>query len=101
MAKPQKTAGQQVAATVAAGTPVFYVVTWEEERLEQMLSSASKLLFEDGLESAMGVEDAVCAGLDRVTGDEGRPDGCRKGFHFYLPLEPVIMAAVCFLLLSG
>lgn len=47
IAKPQKTAGQQVAATVAAGTPVFYVVTWEEERLEQMLASASSSMFED------------------------------------------------------
>ena len=47
MAKPQQTATQQVAATVAAGTPVFYVVTWEEERLEQMLEYASNVLFAD------------------------------------------------------
>lgn len=47
MGKPQQTAMEQVANTVAAGTPVFYVVTWEEERLEQMLGIASNTLFAD------------------------------------------------------
>jgi len=38
---------KKLARTIAAGTPVIYVVTWEEERLEQMLSSASQNLFGD------------------------------------------------------
>jgi len=38
---------KKLARTIAAGTPVIYVVTWEEERLEQMLSSASQILFGD------------------------------------------------------
>src|SRR5210317_554159 len=33
---------------IAAGTPVVYVETWEEERLQGMLSTASQMLFEDG-----------------------------------------------------
>ena len=35
----------QVARTIASGFPVVYVVTWEEERLEGMLVSASETLF--------------------------------------------------------
>jgi len=37
----------QVARTIASGFPVVYVVTWEEERLEGMLVSASETLFGD------------------------------------------------------
>ena len=37
----------KLASIIAAGTPVVYVVTWEEERLEQMLGSASQALFGD------------------------------------------------------
>ena len=37
----------QVYRTTAAGVPVIYVVTWEEERLEGMLSTASRTLFGD------------------------------------------------------
>ena len=37
----------EVARTIAAGFPVIYVLTWEEERLENMLASASLLLFGD------------------------------------------------------
>ena len=37
----------KVASAIAAGTPVLYAVTWEEERLERMLSKASKSLFGD------------------------------------------------------
>ena len=33
--------------SIAAGFPVIYVVTWEEERLEQLLYSASQTLFGD------------------------------------------------------
>ena len=40
-------AADEVARTIAAGSAVVYVVTWEEERLEQMLSEASRVLFED------------------------------------------------------
>jgi hypothetical protein len=50
MTKSEFTARQQVDATVAAGTPVVYIVTWEEERLEQMLASASRDLFGDDRE---------------------------------------------------
>jgi SpoVK/Ycf46/Vps4 family AAA+-type ATPase len=32
---------------IASGTPVLYVETWEEERLERMLSTASRALFSD------------------------------------------------------
>jgi SpoVK/Ycf46/Vps4 family AAA+-type ATPase len=38
---------RKLARSIAAGTAVIYVVTWEEERLEQMLSSASQVLFGD------------------------------------------------------
>jgi len=37
----------EVARTIAAGFPVVYVLTWEEERLEQMLAAASHSLFGD------------------------------------------------------
>jgi len=36
----------EVASTIAAGFPVIYVLTWEEERLEQMLVTASRLLLD-------------------------------------------------------
>ena len=32
---------------IASGTPVLYVETWEEERLEHMLCAASRALFSD------------------------------------------------------
>jgi SpoVK/Ycf46/Vps4 family AAA+-type ATPase len=32
---------------IASGTPVLYVETWEEERLQRMLSTASQALFSD------------------------------------------------------
>jgi SpoVK/Ycf46/Vps4 family AAA+-type ATPase len=37
----------KVASIISAGTPVVYVVTWEEERLERMLDNASLALFGD------------------------------------------------------
>ncbi|MBT8075874.1 MAG: AAA family ATPase, partial [Gammaproteobacteria bacterium] len=38
---------EQLSRTLAAGSPLIYVVTWEEERLEQMLARASQELFGD------------------------------------------------------
>ncbi len=38
---------QQIDRAVAAGMPVVYVVTWEEERLASMLTRASQALFGD------------------------------------------------------
>jgi len=37
----------QVLVSIAAGSPVVYVATWEEERLEVMLCKASRALFGD------------------------------------------------------
>lgn len=37
----------QVYRAIAAGVPVIYVVTWEEERLEDKLVGASRALFGD------------------------------------------------------
>ena len=37
----------ELARTITAGSAVVYVVTWEEERLERMLSSVSQTLFGD------------------------------------------------------
>jgi len=42
-----KNSSDQVLRTIAAGTALLYVVTWEEERLEKLLSGASKTLFGD------------------------------------------------------
>jgi len=38
---------EQLSRTLAAGSPLIYVVTWEEERLEQMLAAASQERFGD------------------------------------------------------
>ena len=40
-------ASDRIANTIMAGTPVVYVVTWEEERLERMLSAVSSKMFGD------------------------------------------------------
>jgi SpoVK/Ycf46/Vps4 family AAA+-type ATPase len=47
MGKPTTNPAEQLDRTIAAGIPVVYVVTWEEERLERMLSRASRALFGD------------------------------------------------------
>jgi len=47
MGKPETGPAEQVDRAIAAGLPVVYVVTWEEERLETMLQIASQTLFGD------------------------------------------------------
>ena len=47
MAESRLNPSEKLAGTLAAGTPLVYVVTWEEERLAQMLSSVSETLFGD------------------------------------------------------
>ena len=37
----------QITRAITSGTPLLYVATWEEERLEQMLSAASQASFGD------------------------------------------------------
>jgi len=41
------TSGNRVARAIAAKTPLIYVVSWEEERLAEMLEEASQALFND------------------------------------------------------
>ena len=43
-------AAEQVRRVIAAGTPLVYAVTWEEERLLGMLCDASRDLYGDGRE---------------------------------------------------
>jgi len=38
---------QNINRIISSGTPLLYVATWEEERLEGLLSAASQALFED------------------------------------------------------
>jgi len=47
MQKSEISSGQ-ITRVITSGTPLLYVATWEEERLEKMLSSASKEEFGDG-----------------------------------------------------
>jgi hypothetical protein len=47
MTKKDDSSGNIVARAVAAKTPIIYVVSWEEERLTQMLDAASQSLFKD------------------------------------------------------
>ncbi|MGA9573932.1 MAG: hypothetical protein WBS20_08305, partial [Lysobacterales bacterium] len=46
MQKPE-TPSERINRIIDAGTPLLYVATWEEERLERLLQSASKKLFGD------------------------------------------------------
>ena len=50
MAEPVIGPANQVYRAIESGTPVIYVVTWEEERLASMLSNASQKLFGDDRE---------------------------------------------------
>ena len=47
MGSPGTDPAIQIDSSIAAGTPVVYVATWEEERLEAMLGKASRTLFGD------------------------------------------------------
>jgi SpoVK/Ycf46/Vps4 family AAA+-type ATPase len=47
MGKPVSNPADQVNRAMAAGFPVVYVVTWEEERLEAMLADVSQTHFSD------------------------------------------------------
>jgi SpoVK/Ycf46/Vps4 family AAA+-type ATPase len=47
MNETQLMPADEFSRTLAAGAAVVYVVTWEEERLEQMLATASQSLFGD------------------------------------------------------
>ena len=38
---------QKISRIINSGTPLLYVATWEEERLERFLSAASQSLFGD------------------------------------------------------
>jgi AAA+ superfamily predicted ATPase len=40
-------AAEKIARVIDAGTPLLYVTTWEEERLERLLASCSEKLFGD------------------------------------------------------
>ena len=42
-----ETPPDEITRVITSGTPLLYVTTWEEERLEVMLSAASKALFGD------------------------------------------------------
>jgi len=50
MGNPNSTALKQVAGVITAGQAVVYVVTWEEERLAQLLTTASRDQFGDDRE---------------------------------------------------
>jgi SpoVK/Ycf46/Vps4 family AAA+-type ATPase len=41
---------EKITRIIKSGTPLLYVATWEEERLERMLSNASEALFGDSRE---------------------------------------------------
>ena len=47
MGSPGTDPAVQIDSSIASGTPVIYVATWEEERLEAMLGKASHTLFGD------------------------------------------------------
>jgi SpoVK/Ycf46/Vps4 family AAA+-type ATPase len=47
MAEEKQSPNELVARTIAAGTPVVCVVSWEEDRLGRMLQSASQKLYGD------------------------------------------------------
>ncbi len=47
MGSPGTDPAVQIDSSIAAGTPVVYVATWEEERLEAMLGKTSRALFGD------------------------------------------------------
>ena len=42
-----ETPSDEITRVITSGTPLLYVTTWEEERLEVMLSETSKTLFGD------------------------------------------------------
>jgi len=42
-----ETPSDRITRIISSGTPLLYVATWEEERLERMLFDASKVLFGD------------------------------------------------------
>lgn len=45
--QPLESPTEQVTRIISAGTPLLYVASWEEERLEGLLASASRTLFGD------------------------------------------------------
>ena len=59
---------EKITRLITSGMPLLYVATWEEERLERMLATASEAQFGEGLDAWMTLQFLPRLAVARLPG---------------------------------